>query len=422
MVRYSHIFRAFCLCSLAAGVLQGCSSNIKGADERNRMAAMKYYDQYYGMPPRQIPRSNNNEGRGHNTQQASNNRHNAHNAHNAANSSGDTRQKSKRHGMIVNPAAPRTYTVKKGDTLWGIAKKFLLTPSYWPEIWHKNQRIANPHLIYPGDVLHFGYERTVVKNEVNSLPTEKLLPRIRIERKGHGQPLSTLAPFLAWPRVLDDAAIKNAPYVLASRNDYTLITKGDRVYVKNLKRAQPGSRHAVYHPKKPLYNPENGKLLGHQVDYVARMRIDVADKLSTGTILEAKDAVRKGDRLLSEDKQSQALRAPIQLPRHKVRGQIISLYHAKYLSADCMIIVINRGKQHGIKQGYSLGVYTEGLVVDDVNRRVTGDFLHRFPAKTQLPPEKVAEAIVYQVNDELSYALIVKSEREVKTGDKIGNP
>lgn len=419
MACYSHLFRTFCLCGIAAGVLVGCSSNMKAADERNRMAAMRHYDQYYGMPPRHVPPQNN---KGHVSRNAPQVAAQSNNAPNKI-SKQALSQKAKRHGMIVNPAAPRTYTVKKGDTLWSIAKKFLLTPSYWPEIWHKNQRIANPHLIYPGDVLHFGYEperapaeKTVRENVM------KMVPRIRIERKGYGQPLSTLAPFLAWPRVLDDATIKNAPYVLASRDDNTLMTKGDRIYIKNLRKASPGSRHAIFHPRKPLYNPENGKLLGHQVDYVAHARIDVADKLSSATILTAKDAVRRGDRLLSEDKQAQALRAPIQLPRHKIRGQIMSLYQAKYLSSDCMIVVINRGKKHGIKQGYTLGVYSDGLTVRDVNRRKNGDWLHKYPAKTQLPPEKVAEAIVYSVGDELSYAIIINSAREVKDGDKIGNP
>ena len=49
--------------------------------------------------------------------------------------------------------AQRTYSVKKGDCLWNIAKKFYGNGSAYTKIYDANtNKIANPNLIYPGQV------------------------------------------------------------------------------------------------------------------------------------------------------------------------------------------------------------------------------------------------------------------------------
>ncbi|MEG0687167.1 MAG: LysM peptidoglycan-binding domain-containing protein [Hungatella sp.] len=54
-----------------------------------------------------------------------------------------------------NPAVTenKTHTVGKGDTLWGLAKKYYGNGAMYPKIVAANPSIRNPNLIYDGQVL-----------------------------------------------------------------------------------------------------------------------------------------------------------------------------------------------------------------------------------------------------------------------------
>ena len=51
-----------------------------------------------------------------------------------------------------------TYTVVKGDTLWGIASRLLGSGTKWSSIYEANRStVANPNLIYVGQVLEIPF-------------------------------------------------------------------------------------------------------------------------------------------------------------------------------------------------------------------------------------------------------------------------
>jgi len=56
------------------------------------------------------------------------------------------------------PSIPKTYTVKQGDTLWGIAKKMLGDGAKWKTLYELNKAVIgpDPNKIKPGQVLKLG--------------------------------------------------------------------------------------------------------------------------------------------------------------------------------------------------------------------------------------------------------------------------
>ena len=317
--------------------------------------------------------------------------------------------------------APIRYKVRKGDTLWGIANKFLKDPWFWPEVWDKNQRITNPHLIYPGDVLYIYQGKPQSRGKDRVTITDRILPQIRVERTDNiGQPISTLAPFLVWPRVLDDATIRRAPYIVDGQDFSLLLEAGRNIYVKNF-RGQKLERHAVFAVGKELSDPETGQKLGHEVSYGSQIQIERPGPVTVAKLLNMKREVRPGDRLLNIQNHEHELRAPIQIPRRKIRGTVMSLYDASMISGTGMIIAINKGKRDGFKPGYAVGVYSPSREVVDPHASIDKGYVSEAD-KVVIPPERAATAIVYSVSDRLSYALITKSDHAVRNGYKIGNP
>lgn len=203
--------------------------------------------------------------------------------------------------VLINKDVPNSYTVVRGDTLWDISAVFLQDPWMWPEIWHANQQIDNPHLIYPGDVISLVYINGVPQLKIVRSRELKLSPEIR--SLGHDDaisalPLNVISTFLSKTRVTDNATLNGAPYVLGGAERRILVGMNDDFYARGDFTANR-LNYGIYRRGEPYMDPETGELLGIRAIDIGAARIKALEKdVATLNVSRAEGEIRIKDRLL----------------------------------------------------------------------------------------------------------------------------
>ncbi len=328
---------------------------------------------------------------------------------------------------VLSPRHPDTYVVQPGDTLWDIASMFLRDPWYWPEIWQINPQVANPHLIFPGDILSLAYldngspviqlTRGNAGGGLEAGPTERLSPRIRaeaIEEAIPAIPYETLRAFLSRPSVLDPSQLDELPYLFA-HPDGLMSSAGRNVYVRGTD-AGRGSVFSLVHQGESLVDPDDGHVLGYQGLYVGEGRVERAGDPATVFLTETAREAQIGDFLMVEE-QTMPINFFPSAPAEPVEGRIVSVLDGVSIIGQFQVIVLNRGTRHGIQPGHVLSVYQTGEVVTDTTR------INGFDREeVRLPDEMAGTTMVFRVFDRMSYALVMEATREIRVLDTVRNP
>jgi hypothetical protein len=320
--------------------------------------------------------------------------------------------------VVWRPDRPLRYTVRKGDTLWDISARFLRDPWRWPEVWHANPQVRNPHRIYPGDILEVAVinGQTVLQPVEPPLPVHRLSPEVRrepLEEAIPALPYERIAPFLTETAPVDIKALKQAPYLLGPVNTEQLIMGiGDRVYIRGTDAPAGTSFQVVGKQGVALKNPDTGKLLGNQVEVLGMIRLIQPGDPAKAVITQSRREIRAENRLLPAPA---ALSTPDLLPRapsQPISGRILLLSNAISQTGQYQSVTLGLGSREGLEIGHVLTIYRSGIRISDPVRG----------GKVALPEETIGEVLIFRVFEGFSQALIVRSTRSISVGDRVANP
>lgn len=323
----------------------------------------------------------------------------------------------------IAPGAPDQYTVQEGDTLWDIASTFLSDPWYWPEVWYVNPQVENPHLIYPGDVLALvtidGQPRiTTARGSAYRLsPQARITP---LEESIQTIAYEDIAAFLSRGLVLERDQLNQLPYILATREDHIIAAAGNDIYIRGGSPAPTGTRFSVVHVGDELVDPDDGKTVGYQAQYVGEGVMSRGGDPATVTLTDTSREALLGDRLIQEEDQL-AMNFFPKAPSYEVDGRIISVVDGVSLIGQYQVVVVNRGSRDGLEPGDVLDIYQTGDVVRD---RFSSGFLARSSGgeKVRLPDEQAGTVMMFKVYDRIGYGLVMEATTSIRVLDTIRNP
>lgn len=376
--------------------------------------------------------------------------------------------------------APNDYTVVRGDTLWGLAGRFLKDPWKWPQIWEMNRdEIKNPHWIYPGNVIHLdktgANPRLTLAGTAGAAPgadtgpsggTEAQAqsnvvhvdPRVRtetLETSVPSIPGSAIGPFLSQPLVVESGGLDNAPMILATEESRVILGEGDTMYADRIASAD-GVNWQVYRSGEALRDPDTGELLGFEAKYLGDARVKRFGNPTTLQITKAREEIDRGDRLMPARETTFPSYVP-RAPDKPIKGVIMSVSGGVSELGQFQIVTLNRGARDGIEVGHVLATYHRGAVVSPGGTTHASDLALGFqppswfprllgggkdssssapPAADNstvggeklegrtvtLPDERNGLVFVFRVFEKMSYAMVMKATKPLYVGDVVQTP
>jgi len=322
----------------------------------------------------------------------------------------------------IREGVPDRYVVKRGDTLWGISSFFLKDPWLWPEVWHVNPEIRNPHLIYPGDVIALTWRDgrpsiSIIGAEAlpsTNLPTVKLSPTARsekISRAINTIPKSAIAAFLRRPFFLDESVLDNAPFIVSNYGDNIISGLGARIYVRPILDSTI-LRFNIVRKGRKYIDPDTDELLGYEAINLGSAKLLKLGDPATMVVTKAYKEILDGDVLLPVQSEELDLNFYPRAPERSVAGRIISVANGVQKIGQYNVVILNKGVSAGLQAGHVLEIHQAGKLVKSPRSRF----------KIRLPEERAGILMIFKPGNKISYGLVMEAFTDLSVYDYVYSP
>lgn len=345
----------------------------------------------------------------------------------------------------LQEGAPDQYVVQRGDSLWGIAERFLKDPWKWPDIWRMNKEtLKSEHRLYPGDVIRLTRENGEPLLSLDSgsrfTETVKLSPSVQGEpiiikdESVPSVPAKAIQALFAKGGVVMPGELDKAPALFGANDPRVLFGKGDLVYAS--KSEHDVRKWLIVRMGSAFPNPADPK------DILAYELIQVGEAVTVKPgdpqlirITANEQEILERDRLMPAWDTDPAPFIP-HAPAKPFEARVVAALGGQAHAGAWMTVVVDKGLLDGVEEGHVVSLYLSGRSVADPKclRADKIAFLaggHRGSASDcrqdetdtrNLPEERSGIAFVYRVFKRLAYALVMQSSQPVKAGDIVRNP
>jgi hypothetical protein len=317
------------------------------------------------------------------------------------------------------------YTIQRGDTLWDLSDKFFDTPWFWPELWHENEQIPNPHWIYPGERIRL-FQQQGKDTFTFTVPEPELIVQESSVETELVQEVTTLpvpekeTVYYAYPSIdsvgfLRKEKVSPFGFIFKIKDDKVLVSQGDSVYIsyadKDALPIMQGGRYTIYRKLDPTKDRKRNRQLGGQYYILGVVEVTrLEEDFVIAKVVKSFRAIAINDFILPYERRSPKIPITESVP-DLIGNIIISEEHAAIIG-DLTLAFINKGKADNIKEGQVYHIFYQEKEALKIKGKKS----------VILNPVDYGQFIVLHTEQETSTVLITQTDQSAPPGGLFRTP